>query len=560
VSGEKPALGPELRQHGLRPSGGALGAIARRDFLRALGLAIPGGALWLAGCSGDDHPSPTSAATPAPPSRGGTLKLGQSADLNLAAGYPFSLVSQNRILAYAAHETLIQYRNSLTPELVLAERFEVTPDFRRAIVSLPPDIQFHNGATMTSEDVAFSVQTVRDPASAGLPTTVQFELAGFARTITDIKLPDSRTVEFTFDQPRVNIPDFFAQLHIAQKATFGEIAQGRVFGTGPFMLASWDKGQRYRVERFPNWHGAGTGSRPYLDAIEVTIFPDQNTAVTAFKAGTLDCYLAVSAPNAASVAVGQTRLTGKTGMNYLGMNVSNPLLQDARVRQAIFYALDRNVILTNAAQGFGKVTTQPWATTSPAFEIAREVPMYDPQRAKTLLAQAGFQQDRDLVIEYAAGSALQELQAQLIQDELKAIDLRTQLQAVDPTQYTLRYRNREFPDFWVASHPSGDLTPLTLFQQTFEFRTDSNASHYQNARYTDLVNGLATVAPKSPEAQDLYHQLNQLMLDDPFVIPTGIPQVRIDLVQDKVAGWPAAPDDYAITVAGKVDLGAVWLR
>ncbi len=482
------------------------------------------------------------------------------ADLSLAAGHPFALVPQNRILAYAASETLVQYLGNLDPQPLLAERFEVSPDFRRAVVTLKPGVQFHNGAPVTSDDVAFSVQTVQDPASAGLPATVQFELSAFARAISDIKVADARTVEFTFSQPRTNLADFFAQLHIAHRATFKDIPQGTVAGTGPFMLKQWDKGRGYRLERFPNWHGAGSDGRPYLDAIEVSLFPDQTAAVIAFRGGTLDAYLAVGAPNAGPLrASGQTRIAGKTGMNYLGVNVSNPLLSDPRVRQAIFYAIDRGRMMRDVGWDFGTVTTQPWAAISPAFDPAREAPSYDPKRATDLLALAGFQQDRDLAIEYAAGISLQELQAQLIQSDLHAVGIATRLQAVEGGNYTVRYRTRQFPDFWLAGHVSGDVTPLTLFQQTFEFRPALNASSFEDARYSELVKRLEDVPPRSPEAVGIYKQLNQIMVENPFVIPTGIPQVRIDLVQDNVAGWPTKPEEYAIAVTGKVGFADVWL-
>ncbi len=247
-------------------------------------------------------------------------------------------------------------------------------------------------------------------------------------------------------------------------------------------------------------------------------------------------------------------------MNYLGMNVSNPLLQDARVRRAIFLALDRDRLLSDAGQGFGSVTTQPWAPTSPAFDPAREAAFFDAAQATALLGQAGFQQDRELVIEYAAGIALHELQAQLIQVNLQAIGMQIGILGVDQAQYVPRSRAGEIQDFWLAGHAAGDLTPLSLFQQTLEFRPASNISHFDDATYTDLVARLEAVDAKSAEALDIYRQLNQLMLDDPFVIPTGIPQARIDIVQDNIAGWPVAPGDYAIAVTGKVDFSKVWIR
>lgn len=539
----------------------------RRRFLGLTGSVAAAGLVLSTSCfgGGSDESTPTSTAaaseTAAATRRGGTLRMGQSGDLSLSAGHPFALVSQNRILFYAVSETLVGYGASLTPVPVLAERFEVSADFRRVSATLKAGVQFHNGAPVTTDDVAFSVQTLQNPASAGLPGALQFELTPVARSIADIRVVDARTIEFTFDSPRTNAADFFTQLPIAQRTSFKEIAQGNVVGSGPFQLKQWDRNRGYRLERFANWHGAGSDGKPYLDAIEVSIVPDQTAAMIAFRGGNLDAYLAMSAPNAVQLrGSGQTRLTGKTGMSYLGVNVTNPLVQDRRVRQAIFYAVNRDRMVRDAGQGFGSVTTQPWASTSPAFDPSREAPFYDLPRARALLSQAGFQQDRELAIEYPAGIPLQELQAQLLQSDLQAAGIDTRLEAIDGARFTQRYRAREFPDFWLASHLSGDFTPLTLLQQAFEFRATGNASSFEDSTYAALVRRLETLAPASADAKDVYRQINQLMLENPFVIPTGIPQVRIDLVQDSVLGWPAAPADYSIAPSGKVDFARISLR
>lgn len=559
------AVGPDPRA-GVTPAavrGDVVWRGDRRRFLRVAGGGALGTLLLSTSCFGGDseESTPAASATPEAIRRGGTLRMGQGADLALTAGHPWAIIAQNRILLYATSETLVEYAGSLTPTPVLAERFEVSSDFRRVSATLKPGLQFHNGQPVTSDDVLFSLQTVQNPASAGLPATVQFELGAFARGITDAKVVDARTIEFTFDQPRANLGDFFTQLQITHRGSYRDIVQGTVVGTGPFQLRQWDRGRGYRLERFANWHGAGSDARPYLDAIEVSSFPDQTAATIAFRGGNLDAYLAMSAPNAAPLRNdGKTRLAGKTGMYYLGINVTNPALQDRRVRQAIFYAINRERMVRDAGQGFGTVTTQPWAATSPAFEPAREAPFFEPQRARDLLAQAGFAQDEELAIEYPAGVALQELQAQLVQADLKAVGINTRPEAVEGARFGQRLRNREVPDFWLSGHSAGDLTPLTLFQLTLEFRLTGNVSSFEDSTYASLVRRLETLAPTSNEAKDVYGQLNRLMIESPFVVPTGMPVARIDLVQDNVLGWPARPEDYSVAPTGKVDFSRVSLR
>jgi peptide/nickel transport system substrate-binding protein len=248
----------------------------------------------------------------------------------------------------------------------------------------------------------------------------------------------------------------------------------------------------------------------------------------------------------------------KIGMNYLGVNVANPVLADPRVRQAIFYALDRARVHQVAGGNFGTVTTQPWGPSSPAFDPAREAPLFDPSRARTLLSQAGFRQQAPLAIEYPAGVAVQDFQAQIIQDNLRAVGVTTELQTSDAAQFTAKYRGAGFRDFWIAAHGFADLTPLTLFEQTFEFGA-TNVSHYESPRYQSLVSELVGLDPASTRSIEIYRQLNQLMIDEPWVIPTGVPQIRIDLVGKRARGWPATPADYVLAVTGKVRFADVSL-
>src|SRR4029077_15539348 len=100
-------------------------------------------------------------------------------------------------------------------------------------------------------------------------------------------------------------------------------------------------------------------------------------------------------------------------------------------------------------------------------------------------------------------------------------------------QFTRMYRGREFPGLWLASHGFADLTPLTLFQQTLEYRTP-NVSAYESSEYADLIRRLEDFSPRSADALAAYKRLNDVMLNDAFVIPTGIPQLRIDLVGPRV--------------------------
>ncbi|MGH3579461.1 MAG: ABC transporter substrate-binding protein, partial [Mycobacterium sp.] len=340
--------------------------------------------------------SSAAAATPAP-KKGGTAVSAQVTDLNLNTGHPFVLWPQDGLLLSAVHEPLIRYRDSIQPEMVLAERFEFNSDRSGVTIALKPGLTFHNGAAVTPEDVFFGIDVILNPAKHGI--TANFQIINFAKMITAMKKVDDRTMQFTLDQPRVNFADFFAQMEIVQAASYDKLITGKdIQGTGPYKFASWNPGQGYRLEPNKSWWGASTFGGPWLDAIESKIFADFDAIGLAYQAGSID-WAAVTAQVAKPFqSKNQTAIGHKAGVNYVGCVVTNPLLKDSRVRQALFAALDRPRFVSEVQEGFGSVTVQPWPASSPAFDPALEAPMYDPARARDLLKQAGFTQDRPLML------------------------------------------------------------------------------------------------------------------------------------------------------------------
>ena len=108
-----------------------------------------------------------------------------------------------------------------------------TPIWSKLTVTLKQGAAFHNGAKVTPDDVFFGIDLMLDPGKFGV--TGAFQLAPFAKFITEKKKVDERTMEFRFDWPRVNMTDFFAQMHVTHAASYEELKAGKsVQGTGPY--------------------------------------------------------------------------------------------------------------------------------------------------------------------------------------------------------------------------------------------------------------------------------------------------------------------------------------
>lgn len=529
------------------------GKLSRRRVLGTGAAATAGVASFaLVGCGDDDDDAdptaapttnggetPSAGETPTEtateePTRGGVLNVGATADYNMSTGFPFVFLAENPHLNYLPVEAMVRYRDSLEPELVLAERYEFNDDQSGLVVTLKPDLEFHNGAPVTAEDVVFGINLIQDPASFGV--TGAFQLATFARRVTEANILSEREVEFTFDQPRPNMGDFFAQLNVIHAASYDQVQAGQaVNGTGPYKFERWTTGQFAEFSANENWHDSGNDGGPLMDGIRVQFFGDQDAMGLAYDAGELDLIMGAPAALARNYRDdGLTFNAPKTGLQYLGMNVTNPLLEDSRVRRAIFHAIDRERVANEFGEGFSNITSQPWPSTSPAFDPSLEEALYNPEEARSLLEQAGFSQDAPINFHTRTTASYVTL-ASIIQQNLTDVGINVELVPTDPTAFLGLLRDRQFDGLWVTAHSFAHMSPLTNFQQTFPYQVP-NISYYESETYLDIIAQLETMDPNSEEALAQYARFNELWLEDPWIAPVA-ESARLDLVSERVRGW-----------------------
>ncbi len=552
--------------------------ISRRTLLASGGTAAAGlGAAVLVGCGDDDDIGPDPAATEAPagtaeatepsatetpatpteapatetqaaggPQVGGVLR-GSSGNTIWNTGFPFSLTWENEPY-FSTLEPLVRYRDSLEPTMVLAERFEFNDDRTKLTVRLKPDVEFHNGAPVTPEDVFFGIEVMLDPEKFGI--TAAFQISTFARMLTNWTAIDARTMEFEFDKPRPNITDFFAQLLVTQASSYDKLQLGEdIQGTGPFKFTGWtpDVGTSYEANR--SWHQTEAEGGPYVDRIELQQFPDAEALGLALEAGDIDYSLGI-APSIAR-RTGRGVLAPKAGIVYVGCNVTSPHLQDKRVRRALLYAIDRRRITEELREGLGDLTAQPWPKSSPAFDPALESELYEPDRARALLDEAGWTQDAPLLIEPIPGT---EVTAEVLKSNFADVGVEVQIEAQEIGVWVSKLRERKFVDLWVAPHKFSNLSPLSTFQQTFPYK-QPNPSFYATDTYLDIIANLEKLDPVSPEALEQYARFNQMWLDDPWLLPVHTNQ-RIEVANANVKGF----DEHFVTIFEQPNMAKVWLE
>ena len=544
----------------------------RRVLAGTAGMAAGAAALGIVGCGGGDSSSSSGGAatvigagpTPTPskeqPQKGGTLKVGHvGTDSVFNTGFPYAGLPQDRYFHDALVEGLARYRDSLTLEMVLAEKIEPNTDRSKWTVTLKQGVTFHNGAPVTIDDFLFGVDVILDPKKSGV--TGNFQLINFAQMIKERKKVDDRTLELTLDKPRFNYADFFAQLKVTHAASYPKLMQGTdIQGTGPYAFKSWTPNQSFKFTANPNYHFQSKLGGPYLDGIESQFFADADAAALSFESGNIDLItqLAINGGIAKRFRdKGLTRMATKTGLFYAGANVTNPLVKDARVRQAMFLAIDRKRFQQELGEGFSTLTVQPWPGSSPAFDPAYETAYYDPAKAKDLMKQAGFTQDKPLKMEYAG--ATYQSQAAVLKENWDAIGVKVDLVPMEGNAFNAKFQARQITDLWISGHSFSEMAPLTNFQQTFPYRIP-NIGYYaepgssSGQDYLKIIQELEGLDPAGDPAKAVYKRFNQLFVTEAWLLPFA-PYDRIDLVSDKVRGF-----EYMITSAGSPDYAKIWKK
>lgn len=235
--------------------------------------------------------------------------------------------------------------NQLVPVLVTRvpsrANGDISPDGRTIVYHLRPDVPFADGKKLTSSDVAFTYRAIMDPRNPVLGQDA------YGR-IVSLTTPDARTVVIRLRSPwNAAVRELFAQSDYAfgilpahaftgtllQRAPWEEHA----FGTGPFRVTEWRRGDRIVLEPNPYF-----SPRPKLARIELRMIPDLNAVVLAVRTGEADLarITALEVPQVGSVADLRVVPTPINGMNYLSMQTTEPPTDDVRVRRAVADALD----------------------------------------------------------------------------------------------------------------------------------------------------------------------------------------------------------------------------
>ena len=351
---------------------------------RALFAAIAAGAVAL-GVAGDGHAQRAA----------DTLRIAFETEVDTLDLY-YTTSRGSYIMSQLVFDTLV-YRDPETHEYSgnLATSWEYIDDTTIEF-QLREGVRFHNGEPFDADDVVYTLNTVSAPDSGVLATRNvawidHAERMGPYTVRIHTRGPFPPVMEY-LSGPVVIYPDEY----------YAEVGPNRMglapVGTGPYQVVSIDPGQRFEFEVFDGYFDGSPKGRPEIGRIVIRTIPDSNTRLAEMMSGGLDWIWRVP-PDQAERLLGSEAFnivnenTMRIGFVYfdaVGRTGENNPLTDVRVRRAIIHAIDRQAIVDNLMRGESEVVHSACYPTQ--FGCEQDVARYDydPDRARALLAEAGY--------------------------------------------------------------------------------------------------------------------------------------------------------------------------
>jgi peptide/nickel transport system substrate-binding protein len=377
------------------------------------------------------------------------------------------------------------------------------PDPRTWIFHLREGVQFSDGAPLTSRDVLWTIKSMGVAGGEGSDGTVISPKAASYASVSSIDAPDARTVVF-----HLKYPDNFLLTNLSTIAIgIVPFGSGKDFwrhpvGTGPFRFVSQRIDQDVVVERNPQ----SSSVEPSIERVRFAVVPDAITQSLELENGSGDVEVNSLPMDALPVLSRRANLvvedTNGTEIRYLAFNTVDPVLKDARVRQAIAFAIDRNLIIQTLERGHARIASSllpatHWAWTG---DVARY--NYDPARAEQLLDSAGYPRGQNGIrLHLTMKTSTDErarLLAAVLQQQLARVGIALDLRSNEFATFyadVVRGAFQMYSLYWVGGNEQPDIFSYVFSSARFPPH-GANRGRYSNPQ----LDALLTDATESPDA------------------------------------------------------------
>ncbi|HJN86284.1 MAG TPA: peptide ABC transporter substrate-binding protein [Dehalococcoidia bacterium] len=440
----------------------------------------------------------------------------------------------------------------------LAESWDVSQDGRVYTFHLRPNATFHDGKTVTADDVRWSLERATNPLTES-PVVDQYlgdivgvdeKLNGDTQTISGVRVIDDRTIEITIDAPKsyflakLTYPTAFVldreNVEADPKRWFREPN-----GTGPFMMARYDLGETLLLARHDGYH-LGPANLAEVEMIlsggtSMLMYENDEIHITGVGLADLDRLLEKGNPLNSELQQAPPTFS----VQYVGMNVNEPPLDDPKVRQALNLAIDKQEIATIVLADQVVPANGILPPGFPGFNDALRGYTFDPVRARQLLAESSYGDDLEnmppitITTPGSFGGSVSLDMEVVLQMWERNLGIRAEFQQTEFATFLKDLHKRRFQMFdigWIADYPD----PENFLDILFYSASSNNHTNYSNPVVDRLLEQARTETDQVARYQ-LYNRVEQMVIDDAPWIPLWYSGERFVLVKPSVRDYFLTP-------------------
>ena len=450
-------------------------------------------------------------AVPAVLAEGNVLRYGMETE---PAGFdPHTCSSHASIRVMSqVYNQLVDLDENLVVIPEIAKTWEVSEDLKTYTFHLADNVTFHSGRKMTAADVKYSFERILDPALGALGNS-----ASYAGDVETIEIPDDYTVVMKLKNANVTFLSNVSSIYCSivdkdvVEANGGNLLQADG-GTGPYVLGEYVPDNHVFVNAYADHFDEAF--KASFDAIEFYTMTDANSRLNALRAGTIDLIVADTAMLDLVKPEDPIQQISYQTRDYfaLFMNCTRAPFDDARVRQAVNYALNREEIIDfafngqAAVSGFVPASMGHWAVDVTEKDYYTQ----NIEKAKALLAEAGYPDGFETVITVGLNDGIRDI-GMVAQQQLEAIGIKADVQNEENATYIDKWKAHDI-DIMVCQNGAGS-DPNRGVAFFFSTTGSANIQNYSNARVDELcVLGAAEADVDKREA--LYKEAINIILDE----------------------------------------------
>lgn len=445
--------------------------------------------------------------------------------------------------------------NSTFPVLepCLAESWELSEDNLTYTFHLRQGVKFHDGTDFNAQAVEFNVRRIWDKNfEYYYPRANSFSFYAF-EALESITVIDDYTVQMKLVTP-------FAEFLRMQNQSYGEplmisptavqthgnegFAQNPA-GTGRFKLVERKEGESTTIERFAGYWGPDPAK---LDKVVFRIIGDSQAAISALKADETDMMLWVPPDNIQDLQDSGFTVSMNDGpyVNYWYLNFQHEVIGKKEIRQAMNLALNRQGIVDDLAFGSQKPANGIFPPGCNAYDPDFQGWGYDPERAKALVAEAGYPDGVEVTFRVSEYGQYGDAVVVRMQQDFQAVGINLKLEKMEWVTYMHAVANGLPPEHGGLQYGwgmSADYWIQLIAHSKYQAPNGTNSGYYSNPQVDELFDQAA--AEHDDEARKaLYQQAHQIiMMEDAAFLPITFDRSPIAL-SPRVKGFINPPEDW----------------